>query len=130
MALNVKTGQPVNGSPVTINPQFNGVFNGDNNPTCTNSNYKAGTPNDAGCELDQSPPRPAGTIPFYPLHSHLRTALTLDQFNNHNTLYLAYASHSDGTPYSGFIVGYDATSLQQTTEFSVMPDNTSKLVSG
>ncbi len=123
-ALNVKTGQPVNGSPVIINPQFNGAFAGDNNAICTGANYKAGTPNDAGCELDQEPAAPAGTIPFYPLHSHLRTALTLDQFNNHNTLYLTYASHSDGNPYSGFIVGYDATSLQQTTEFSVSPDNT------
>ena len=123
-ALNVKTGKPVNGSPVTINPQFNGVFAGDNNPACTSSNYKAGVPNDAGCELDQEPAAPAGTIPFYPLHSHLRTALTLDQFNSHNTLYLTYASHSDGNPYSGFIVGYDATSLLQTTEFTVTPDNT------
>ncbi len=125
-AINVKSGQPVNGSPVVVNPQFNGVFTGDNNATCTNANYQANTPNDTGCELDQEPTAPAGTIPFYPLHSHLRTALTLDNFNGHNTLYLTYASHSDGTPYAGFIVGYDATTLAQTTEFVTVPDNTSE----
>jgi large repetitive protein len=123
-AISLKTGQPVNGSPVVINPQFNGVFGGDNRTPCSQANHVPNTPSDNGCENDNEPAAPAGTIPFYPLHSHLRSALTLDNFNGHNTLYLAYASHSDGQPYSGFIVGYNATTLQQTTEFTTTPDNT------
>jgi large repetitive protein len=123
-AIDLKSGQPVNGSPVVINPQFNGAFAGDNATPCSQTSQIPNTPNSNGCENDNEPAAPAGTIPFYPLHSHLRSALTLDNFNGHNTLYLAYASHSDGQPYSGFIVGYNATTLQQTTEFTTTPDNT------
>jgi len=123
-AINVKSGQPVNGSPVVINPQFNGAFPGDNRTSCSQTSHVPNTPSDNGCENDNEPAAPAGTIPFYPLHSHLRSALTLDNFNGHNTLYLAYASHSDGQPYSGFVLGYNATTLQQTTGFTTTPDNT------
>jgi len=123
-AIDVKSGQPVNGSPIVINPQFNGAFAGDNRTPCSQANQVPNTPSSNGCENDNEPAAPAGTIPFYPLHSHLRSALTLDKFNGHNTLYLAYASHSDGQPYSGFIVGYDATTLQQTTAFTTTPDKT------
>ena len=122
-AINVKSGQPVNGSPVVIKPEFNGQFTGDSSQPCP-ANQPPDTPSN-GCEKDNEPlPARPGTIPFYPLHSHLRSALTLDNFNGHNTLYLAYASHTDTTPYSGFVVGYDATSLQQTTGFVTTPDNT------
>jgi hypothetical protein len=123
-AIDVKSGQPVNGSPVVINPQFNGAFPGDNRTPCSQTSQVPNTPSSNGCENDNEPAAPAGTIPFYPLHSHLRSALTLDNFNGHNTLYLAYASHSDGQPYSGFVVGYNATTLQQTTEFTTTPDKT------
>gem|GEM_PF-1417601 len=123
-AINVKSGLPVNGSPVVIAPVFNGQFPGDNNTVCTPAIQAPNAPNTTGCENDNEPAPALGTIPFYPLHSHLRTALTLDNFNGHNTLYLAYASHSDGQPYSGFIVGYSATTLQQTNEFTTTPDNT------
>ena len=123
-AIDLKSGQPVNGSPVVINPQFNGAFAGDNHTPCSQTSQIPNTPNSNGCENDNEPAAPAGTIPFYPLSSHLRSALTLDNFNGHNTLYLAYASHSDITPYSGFVVGYNATTLQQTTEFTTTPDNT------
>ena len=122
-AINLKSGQPVGNSPVTINPEFNGQFAGDTSAPCP-ANQPPDTQNQ-GCEMDNEPlPATPGRIPFYPLHSHLRSALMLDNFNGHNTVYLAYASHSDGTPYSGFVVGYDATTLQQTTAFTTTPDRT------
>ena len=122
-AINLKSGLPMGNSPVTINPEFNGQFAGDTNTPCP-ANQPPDTQN-RGCEMDNEPlPATPGRIPFYPLHSHLRSALTLDNFYGHNTLYLAYASHSDGTPYSGFVVGYDATTLQQTTAFTTTPDKT------
>jgi large repetitive protein len=123
-AINLKSGQAVNGSPVVINPQFNGAFAGDNRTPCAQTSHVPNTPSGNGCENDNEPVAPAGTIPFYPLHSHPRSALTLENFNGHNTLYLAYASHSDGQPYSGFVVGYNATTLQQTNEFTTTPDKT------
>ncbi len=122
-AINLKSGQAVGNSPVTINPEFNGQFAGDTSAPCP-ANQPPDTQNQ-GCEMDNEPlPATPGRIPFYPLHSHLRSALMLDNFNGHNTVYLAYASHSDGTPYSGFVVGYDATTLQQTTAFTTTPDRT------
>jgi large repetitive protein len=122
-AISVKSGRPIEPSPVTINPVFNAQLQVPNTPPCVN--VPPNTQNNGNCENDNEPiPSVPGEFPFYPLHEHLRSALTLDNFNGHNTLYLAYASHGDTTPYFGFIVGYDATSLQQITEFITTPDNT------
>ena len=68
-AINLKSGQPVNGSPVVINPKFNGPFPGDNRTPCSQTTYVPNTPADNGCENDNEPAAPAGTIPFYPLKS-------------------------------------------------------------
>jgi hypothetical protein len=68
-AINLKSGQPVNGSPIVINPKFNGPFPGDNRTPCSQTTYVPNTPADNGCENDNEPAAPAGTIPFYPLKS-------------------------------------------------------------
>ena len=39
-----------------------------------------------------------------------------------NTLYLAWASHCDIRPYTGWIMGYNATTLAQTTVLNVTPN--------
>ncbi|HVN17383.1 MAG TPA: hypothetical protein VMU05_01380 [Dongiaceae bacterium] len=39
-----------------------------------------------------------------------------------NTLYLAWASHCDIRPYTGWIMGYNATSLAQTTVLNITPN--------
>jgi hypothetical protein len=39
-----------------------------------------------------------------------------------NTLYLAWASHCDFRPYTGWIMGYNATTLKQTTVLNVTPN--------
>ena len=39
-----------------------------------------------------------------------------------NTLYLAWASHCDFRPYTGWIMGYNATTLAQTTVLNVTPN--------
>jgi len=38
-----------------------------------------------------------------------------------NTLYLAWASHCDFRPYTGWIMGYNATTLKQTTVLNLTP---------
>jgi hypothetical protein len=39
-----------------------------------------------------------------------------------NTLYLAWASHCDFRPYTGWIMGYSATTLKQTTVLNLTPN--------
>ena len=39
-----------------------------------------------------------------------------------NTIYLAWASHCDIRPYTGWIMGYNATTLKQTTVLNVTPN--------
>ncbi|MGH8046946.1 MAG: hypothetical protein ACREKL_06845, partial [Chthoniobacterales bacterium] len=78
-ALDLKTGAEKFGGPVTINPTF------------------AGSANDGT----------GGVIPFNPLRSHARCALTL----SNGVVYVLYASHSDTQPYHGEVVGYDKTTL-------------------
>jgi len=50
-----------------------------------------------------------GQVCFNALRSHLRTGLVLSR----GVLYIAWASHSDRGPYQGWVVGYDAATLQQ-----------------
>jgi len=39
-----------------------------------------------------------------------------------NTIYLTWASHCDIRPYTGWVMGYDATTLAQTTVLNVTPN--------
>ena len=47
-----------------------------------------------------------------------------------NTIYLAWASHCDIRPYTGWIMGYNATSLKQTTVLNVTPNGNEGAVWG
>ncbi|MEP6918468.1 MAG: hypothetical protein ABJC89_22695, partial [Acidobacteriota bacterium] len=47
-----------------------------------------------------------------------RAALLLD----HGTVYIAWASYCDQGPYHGWILGYDAVSLQQVMVYNTTPD--------
>ena len=56
-------------------------------------------------------------IPFNSLREHLRCAMAL----NNGLVYLAYASHSDTTPYHGKVVVYSASTLQYVKGFIATP---------
>lgn len=60
----------------------------------------------------------AGTVSFDPLTAHQRAALLLVD----GVVYIAWASHCDIGPYHGWVMGYNATNLQQTTVFNATPD--------
>ncbi len=60
-----------------------------------------------------------GTDIFEALTQNQRSALTL----LNGVVYVAFASFSDQPPYHGWIMGYDATSLQQVTIFNTSPDS-------
>lgn len=50
-----------------------------------------------------------GQVCFNALRSHLRTGLVLSG----GAIYIAWSSHSDRSPYQGWVIGYDAATLQQ-----------------
>ena len=60
----------------------------------------------------------AGNVPFNPLRQHDRCALML----LNGVIYIAFASHGDNDPYHGWVLGYDALTLQQVGEFNSSPN--------
>ena len=59
-----------------------------------------------------------GVISFDPLLQHDRPALTLAN----GVVYLSFASHCDITPYSGWILGYNETTLAQEIVYNTTPN--------
>jgi len=59
-----------------------------------------------------------GRVPFDPLRENQRTGLLL----SNGVVYFAFASHGDNQPYHGWILGYNATTLQQTLIWNATPD--------
>jgi hypothetical protein len=56
-------------------------------------------------------------VQFDPLRQNQRSAILLAN----GIVYLAFASHGDNQPYYGWLLGYDATTLQQTMAFNTAP---------
>jgi hypothetical protein len=59
-----------------------------------------------------------GTISFNPLRHNQRAALTLVD----GKVFIAWASHCDIGPYHGWVMAYDAATLQQTAVWNATPD--------
>ncbi len=59
-----------------------------------------------------------GVINFDPLIQNQRAALLLQD----GIVYIAWASHCDTGPYHGWLLGYDATNLEQKIVFNTTPD--------
>jgi hypothetical protein len=59
-----------------------------------------------------------GILSFNPLRENQRPGLLLHD----GTVYIAWASHGDAKPYHGWIIGYDAMTLEQVTVFNATPD--------
>ena len=60
-----------------------------------------------------------GQVPFVASQENQRAALTLVN----GTVYLAFASHEDYTPYHGWILGYSASTLHQQYVYNVTPNS-------
>ena len=61
-----------------------------------------------------------GQVSFDPLTQNQRSALLL----TNGVIYLAFASHGDNPPYYGWLLGYNASTLQQVFAFNSAPDAT------
>jgi hypothetical protein len=59
-----------------------------------------------------------GRVPFDPLRENQRPGLLL----NNGVVYIAWASHGDVQPWHGWVIGYNATTLQQTIAYNVSPN--------
>jgi len=59
-----------------------------------------------------------GIVSFNPLLQHDRPALTISS----GMVYLSFASHCDISPYHGWILGYDETTLDQEVVYNTTPN--------
>jgi hypothetical protein len=69
-----------------------------------------------GADLPNSPVR-IEAPDFNPLMQNQRTALMLD----HGNVYIGYSSHCDKQPYHGFLLSYNAATLQQVGVLNTSP---------
>ena len=93
-ALDVATGRPVSGSPVTIS---------------------ASVPGNA---LDSTVGPSGKVIAFNPKMENQRAALAV----TNGVVLISWAGHHDLPPYHGWVMGYDVDTLRQVGAFAVTPD--------
>jgi hypothetical protein len=55
-----------------------------------------------------------GSVPFIPLRENQRPALLL----SNGVVYIGFASHGDVSPWHGWVLGYDATTLQHVMAYN------------
>jgi hypothetical protein len=60
-----------------------------------------------------------GRVAFVPLRQNQRPALLL----SNGVVYIGFGGHDDQPPYHGWVLGYNATTLQQTLAFNATPNN-------
>jgi hypothetical protein len=59
-----------------------------------------------------------GLVPFDPLRENERSGLVL----SNGIVYVAWASHGDITPYHGWVIGFDKSTLQRVATFNANPN--------
>jgi len=101
-ALDIATGAEKFGGPVTIGDTAFGVGAGYSGPAV--DGVGAGSV--------------GNKVFFDALRHHNRSGLLL----LNGVVYIAWASHGDNSPYHGWLIGYDATTLNQVAVFNTTPN--------
>ena len=91
-ALNLSDGSEANGGPVEITSSITVPGTGDGSS--------------------------GGQVPFDPWHENQRPGLAL--WND--TVYVSWGSHEDQTPWHGWVIGFDKSTLQPTKFFNATPN--------
>ena len=65
---------------------------------------------------------PSGQLAFDNLHQLNRPGLLLLNGTNNSTIYIAYASHCDSSPYHGWLFAYDAATFTQKSVYVTTPN--------
>ncbi|MBI1814487.1 MAG: pyrrolo-quinoline quinone [Deltaproteobacteria bacterium] len=80
---------------------------------------KFGGPVTIAAEIPSTgPDNVGGILSFNPLRENQRAGLLLHD----GAVYIAWASHGDAKPFHGWIIGYDAMTLEQVAVFNATPD--------
>jgi hypothetical protein len=61
-----------------------------------------------------------GQVPFQAVHENQRAALLL----TNGIVYIAWGAHGDHDPYHGWVMGYNASTLQQVMVYNTTPNGT------
>jgi hypothetical protein len=113
-ALDIATGAEKFGGPVVLEASISGTGLG-RVPFLSLIPYFDRVESFLGPILDQLPF--LDRVPFNARRQNQRAALLL----NNGVVYIAFGSHSDVQPYHGWVLGYNATTLQQTLTFNATP---------
>ena len=108
-ALDVTTGAEKFGGPVVINAEFPGNGSGSDFPPRPGDQ----SDNDGHGHVLFAPPVTNGS-----LRANQRPGLLL----LNGVVYVGFASHGDTIPYHGWLLGYDAKTLQLRSVFNTTPD--------
>ena len=93
----------------------NGILERPSSPIAISASAPCGPPIAAGCGDGNNG---NGMIPFDPFRENQRAGLLL----LNGVVYIAFASHGDVDPYHGWVLSYDATTLQQLAVFNDTPN--------
>jgi hypothetical protein len=104
-ALDIRTGKEMNGGPALIADTLN----------LGRGKYQflagASVPGTGDGSVD-------GVVTFNGLRANQRSGLVLAN----GVVYVAWASHGDNGPYQGWVIGYDAHTLNQVSAFNAAPN--------
>jgi hypothetical protein len=118
--LDARDGKPIN--RVAIRATYAGTGTGFDEDKKPEDRPGKGYADDAGYALDEGSANDDGTVRFIPKCQNQRPGLLLIRSGPTATIYVGFSSHGDVGAYHGWLIGYDADTLEQTDAFCTSPN--------